>query len=313
MAKNVTAAKVISVAKKYIGTKESPANSNNVIFNTHYYGKPVRGAAYPWCAAFLWDVFRLAGASDLFYGGKKSAYCPSIMQYAKAHKQWHSTPKVGDLALFDFKGNGIACHIGIVVDVISKTSVKTIEGNTAIGNDSNGGEVMYRRRSTSTILGYYRPDYASTSSKPVAKKDDKKPTTTTKKDDTKKPSTTTKKDEPKKKPTTTKKTTYTQTQFIKDVERALGVKADGKGDKTLLSKTPTLSVTTNRKHKVVKYVQKYLISLGISCGSCGADGDFGNGTAEAVKKYQKKYVKMANPDGVITSGCGTWKKLLKMK
>ena len=37
MAKNVTAAKVISVAKKYIGTKESPANSNNVIFNTHFY------------------------------------------------------------------------------------------------------------------------------------------------------------------------------------------------------------------------------------------------------------------------------------
>lgn len=301
MAKNVTAAKVISVAKKYIGTKESPANSNNVIFNTHYYGNPVRGAAYPWCAAFLWDVFRLAGASDLFYGGKKSAYCPAIMQYAKAHKQWYSTPKVGDLVLFDFKGNGVACHIGMVVEVISKTSIKTIEGNTAVGNDSNGGEVMYRTRSTSSILGYYRPAYASSTAKADTKKDDKNTTTTAKKE------------EPTKTTTSTKKNTYTQTEFIKDIEKALGVKVDGKGDKTLLSKTPTLSVKTNKKHKIVKYVQKYLISLGISCGSCGADGDFGNGTTEAVKKYQKKYVKMANPDGVITSGCGTWKKLLNMK
>ena len=34
---------IISMAIKYIGTKESPPNSNNVVFNTDYYGKNVDG------------------------------------------------------------------------------------------------------------------------------------------------------------------------------------------------------------------------------------------------------------------------------
>ena len=36
-----TANDIISMAIKYIGTKESPPNSNNVVFNTDYYGKNV--------------------------------------------------------------------------------------------------------------------------------------------------------------------------------------------------------------------------------------------------------------------------------
>ena len=34
----ITAQNIMTLAEKYIGTKENPANSNNVIFNTHYYG-----------------------------------------------------------------------------------------------------------------------------------------------------------------------------------------------------------------------------------------------------------------------------------
>ena len=35
------ASEILELAKSYEGTKESPANSNNVIFNTHYYGREV--------------------------------------------------------------------------------------------------------------------------------------------------------------------------------------------------------------------------------------------------------------------------------
>ena len=48
-----TARKIIEKAKSYIGTKENPANSNNVIFNTDYYGHPVNGSAYPWCCRIV--------------------------------------------------------------------------------------------------------------------------------------------------------------------------------------------------------------------------------------------------------------------
>lgn len=37
------ASEVIALAKSYVGTKESPANSNNVIFNTHYYSSKISG------------------------------------------------------------------------------------------------------------------------------------------------------------------------------------------------------------------------------------------------------------------------------
>lgn len=35
-------------------------------------------------------------------------------------------------------------------------------------------------------------------------------------------------------------------------------------------------------------MQKMLITIGISCGSCGADGSFGNDTVTAVKTFQKQ-------------------------
>lgn len=57
-----TASELIEIAASQIGTKESPANSNNVKYNTWYYGKAVSGSAYPWCAVFVcWCFAALAG------------------------------------------------------------------------------------------------------------------------------------------------------------------------------------------------------------------------------------------------------------
>ena len=39
----------------------------------------------------------------------------------------------------------------------------------------------------------------------------------------------------------------------------------------------------------VKTMQKMLIAIGYSCGSCGADGDFGNDTLKALKKFQTDF------------------------
>ena len=56
----------------------------------------------------------------------------------------------------------------------------------------------------------------------------------------------------------------------------------------------------------VKTLQAALIAYGYSCGSAGADGDFGAGTEAALKKFQTKYDLGA--DGI--AGKGTWGKLL---
>lgn len=64
-----TASTIIKTASNEIGVKET--GNNNVKYNTEYYGKAVNGDAYPWCAVFVWWVFKHSGASSIFYGGGK--------------------------------------------------------------------------------------------------------------------------------------------------------------------------------------------------------------------------------------------------
>lgn len=150
----MTADRILSIARSYIGVVET--QTNNVVFNTAYYGKEVNGSQYPWCAVFIWYVFREAGASDLYYGGKKTAYCPTLMSYYKG--QLYQTPEVGDIVFYNFSGKKTATHVGIVSEV-GNGSIKAIEGNTSTVNQNNGGMVMERERKLSVCLGFGRPAY----------------------------------------------------------------------------------------------------------------------------------------------------------
>ena len=56
----------------------------------------------------------------------------------------------------------------------------------------------------------------------------------------------------------------------------------------------------------VKTLQAALITYGFSCGTAGADGDFGSATYAALRKFQTKYG--LGVDGI--AGNATWSKLL---
>lgn len=78
---------------------------------------------------------------------------------------------------------------------------------------------------------------------------------------------------------------------------------------TVTEKTVTVKLRQLKKGSKgndVKALQILLIVGGYSCGSAGADGDFGSGTDIAVKEYQRKHGLTA--DGVV--GAVTWGKLL---
>ena len=154
-----SAAKVLQIARNEIGTKESPANSNKVKYAKEY---GMNGS--PWCAMFVWWVFKHAGCPELFYGGKKSAYCPTIADYYIAKKQTVSkgSGKAGDIVLFDWNKNNSSDHIGIIEKKNSDGTYTCIEGNTAVGNDSNGGNVMRRTRYQKDISYICRPKYTET-------------------------------------------------------------------------------------------------------------------------------------------------------
>lgn len=65
-------------------------------------------------------------------------------------------------------------------------------------------------------------------------------------------------------------------------------------------------VKRGSKGDAVKKLQEILISKGYSCGSYGADGDFGADTESAVKRYQKDHG--LTVDGIV--GEKTWSKLM---
>lgn len=153
-----TAKQVITKARSYLGVAEKP--NNNVIFNTEYYGHDVNGSNYPWCCVFVWYVFKEAGAANLFYDGKKTAYCPTLLNWFKTKGTYFTTnPKVGDVAFFNFSGKKVANHVGIVTDILGNGKIKSIEGNTSSANQTNGGQVEEKTRDLKYCVGFGRPAY----------------------------------------------------------------------------------------------------------------------------------------------------------
>lgn len=139
---------VLAIAATEVGTKESPANSNR-----QKYGAEFGANGVQWCAIFLWWVLRKAG-----FDPYKTAWVPALMAVFVRTKSFYSSPKVGDIAFYRFEGN-VADHCGII-ESVSKTGLVTIEGNTALNNQQNGGAVMRRNRPFgSYILGYGRLDF----------------------------------------------------------------------------------------------------------------------------------------------------------
>ena len=157
---------LLKVARGELGVKENPANSNKVKYNDWYYGRPVSGSAYPWCSVFVTWCFYHAGMLDLAFGSlneARKAVAEGARNWkvlAENKKQWVTSGyQPGDVVVFDLDGNGSIDHVGIVELVTDQGDLFCIEGNTAVGNDSNGGEVMRRQRSTKLIAGAFRPAY----------------------------------------------------------------------------------------------------------------------------------------------------------
>lgn len=107
---------------------------------------------------------------------------------------------------------------------------------------------------------------------------------------------------------------YTRTKFVKDVCSILKVSTA----KEALAKTVTISANTNKSHKLVTPLEKYMTHLEYYSGGVEADEGktpvFGSGMTAAIKQYQKEVVKatVKNQDGIITAKGATWKKLLNV-
>ena len=152
----MTAERVIELARSQVGVTEYPPNSNNVIYNTSYYGHPVNGSAYPWCCTFIEWLFK--SEPNLI---KRTASCSDLLKWCRANALIVDKPQVGDLVFFNFNNpNVLAQHIGIVDKPKGAKDVYSIEGNTSDkGSQDNGGAVLRKHRTGKCIVAYARPKY----------------------------------------------------------------------------------------------------------------------------------------------------------
>lgn len=148
----MTEDQIIKKAIAEIGTCESPANSNNVKYNTWFYGRNVKGSSYPWCAAFISWLFRDTNLC------KRTASCLDMLNWFEKQGRIVKNPKPGDIVFFKYSTNARRTnHVGLVEIVEGKT-IFTIEGNTSLTSNDNGGKVMRRKRTTN-IVAFARPAY----------------------------------------------------------------------------------------------------------------------------------------------------------
>ncbi|CAK20199.1 lysozyme family protein [Listeria welshimeri] len=102
-----------------------------------------------WCATFVSYVAEKANVKmDRF------AYCPTGINNFKANNQWQNggvEPRSGAIIFFDWDGDGISDHVGIV-EKFENNTVHTIEGNS-------GDRIAKRtyEKSSPFILGYGMP------------------------------------------------------------------------------------------------------------------------------------------------------------
>lgn len=153
-----TVKQVLNLAREQIGRCESPTNSNNVLYNTWYYGREINGIAYPWCMVFIMWLLWKCGISVPI----RTASCGELMRAAQKQNVWFTTNfQPGDIVIYDFSGKQTTTqHCGIVEEVLHDYGVQAIEGNTSIaGSQDNGGMVCRKTRARKYIIGAVRPVY----------------------------------------------------------------------------------------------------------------------------------------------------------
>lgn len=132
-----------------------------------YYG----ANGVPYCAMFVSWVLDQAGQSVAGFPG---AYCPTLRQAAinsglKVNKY---NAQAGDIVFFDWGGDGLVDHVGIV-EINHGSYIQTIEGNTSSGtsgSQGNGGGVYRRTRSWGVVNCIIRPHYGVSSNNTTATK-----------------------------------------------------------------------------------------------------------------------------------------------
>ena len=140
----------VQCAERFNGVKEGTPQ-HSIILALYNSGKPAgeyeMTANDPWCAAFVGAVASGCGLGNLI---PISASCKRMQEkFPSMGGKVVTTPQKGDIAFFDWDGDGqMNEHVGIVTDV-SNGIVITIEGNKS--------DAVSHREFTNLPVKFWRP------------------------------------------------------------------------------------------------------------------------------------------------------------
>lgn len=157
---------VLYCARQWIGYSRWDDPEPGTVFG-RWYAKLVDDPYFgesgiPYCAMFVSYCLNWAGFEA---AGLPGAYVPWILSANSDAGRLvaNEDAQPGDLVMFDWQGDGVADHIGIVEENHPDEGwMQTIEGNTSPGSggsQSNGGGVYRRARNYNSIIGVARPYY----------------------------------------------------------------------------------------------------------------------------------------------------------
>ena len=142
----------LAEALRHVGVRESPPGSNRTMFG-RWFG--VDGV--PWCAIFVSYCFDVGAGVVLCRGWHGAGVGPRGVAYVPTLSAWlKATGRVGRGAAAgrprDLRLGRRRCRTTSgSSSALAGDELETVEGNTAVGNDSDGGEVMRRRRSPAQV------------------------------------------------------------------------------------------------------------------------------------------------------------------
>lgn len=147
--------RMVAMAQQELGVSETSGNNESP--RIREYRSATAGAEDtpgPWCAYFVSWLAKGAGA-PIGAGGNGTGYVPTLEAWGRQTNrfvEFGQAPQPGDIAIFDWSGDGVADHTGIVERVGADGSIHTIEGNAS-------DKVLRRTYAASTndIRGYVRP------------------------------------------------------------------------------------------------------------------------------------------------------------
>jgi hypothetical protein len=146
--KEIESAEAKKSAASEPGTTQSPRGSNNVKYNTWYYGHPKSGEQFRWCVVFQQWCFAMADIPRSVFPWFDPPNVFKVRDWFKDHHRYFNQPMRGDLVIFS------KSHIGFVEELVSGGRIQTIEGNS--------GDMVKRHTyqiGAAGIDGYCRPEY----------------------------------------------------------------------------------------------------------------------------------------------------------